>query len=371
MTLREPELWQPPADLDRWLAALPQSPAVFLVHAAEGAPYLGRTGLLKRRLLRLLAPREHPSRLLNLRGLASRIEVWRTASTLEAALTAYTLARRHWPDTYARVLRLPKPPYVKLILSNPFPRTMVTTRLGGKSRYFGPFPSRAAADTFEKAFLDLFQIRRCQEDLEPSPDHPGCIYGEMRMCLRPCQDAVSPAEYASEVSRAADFLATGGASLAEAARQSRDRLSEQLRFEEAARGHAMLEKIQAVRKLPGELAHDTESLHGVAVTPSLEPRQVVLWFLTAGCWRDPRVFSLAPSSEGRPVPLDARLREIVSTLSFQPSLKDRQDHLAILARWHGSSWRDGEWIGFESPESVPYRRLVNAIHRVGAPATIA
>jgi hypothetical protein len=41
------------------------------------------------------------------------------------------------------------------------------------------------------------------------------------------------------------------------------------------------------------------------------------------------------------------------------------EHLAILARWHGSSWRDGEWIGFGDLARVPYRKLVNAVSRVG------
>jgi hypothetical protein len=40
------------------------------------------------------------------------------------------------------------------------------------------------------------------------------------------------------------------------------------------------------------------------------------------------------------------------------------EHLAILTRWHGSTWRDGEWLGFESVEKIPYRKLVNAIGRI-------
>jgi ABC-type lipoprotein release transport system permease subunit len=51
---------------------------------------------------------------------------------------------------------------------------------------------------FQSQFLDLFQMRRCEENLAPSPSHPGCVYGEMNMCLRPCQQAVTPEEYASE-----------------------------------------------------------------------------------------------------------------------------------------------------------------------------
>lgn len=368
MELRAPEVWQRDsgAPLDEWLDALHNTPAVFLVHAAEGEPYLGRTGLIRRRLLRLLAERKHASRMLNLREVAQRIEVWRTASTIETALVSYTLARRHFPETYSRLLRLPKPPYVKLILTNQFPRTMVTTRLGGRSRYFGPFRNRAAADAFEKAFLDLFQIRRCQEDLEPSPEHPGCIYGEMRMCLRPCQDAISKEEYASEVLRVDDFLRTSGHSLLESTRVSRDRLSESLHFEEAARAHAMLEKVQGITRLSGELAADVDRLHGVAITRSIEYDEVSLWFLLKGCWQSPRAFALAATAEGRPVPIDTRLREIAAGLPAALMLRDRQDHLSILTRWFFSNWRDGEWIPFDSLESIPYRKLTNAIHRVAS-----
>jgi hypothetical protein len=35
-----------------------------------------------------------------------------------------------------------------------------------------------------------------------------------------------------------------------------------------------------------------------------------------------------------------------------------------LARWYYSSWRDGEWLAYEGPKHIPYRKLVNAISRV-------
>ena len=47
-----------------------------------------------------------------------------------------------------------------------------------------------------------------------------------------------------------------------------------------------------------------------------------------------------------------------------PPLPEKQEHLALLARWHYSTWSDGEWIGFRSLEEIPYRKLVRAISRV-------
>ncbi len=356
-------------DLDQRLQALANCPAVFLVWPREGAPYLGRTNVLRRRLLRLLGERAQPSRMLNLRSVAARIEYWRTASALEASLVQYGLARLHFPDTYLDLLKLRMPPYVKVLLANEFPRTQVTARQGGSRGFaYGPFRSRAAAEQFEAQFLDLFQIRRCQEDLVPSPAHPGCIYGEMNMCLRPCQQVVSVEEYRSEVERVLEFLATNGRSLVESIEKARDRLSEELNFEEAARQHKRMEKVQQVLKLRDDLVRDIDSLHGAAIVPSVETGAVALWFVAGGCWQEPRTLTFEVE-EGKPVSLDRKLRDLVA--GIEPRRRpaaERQEHAALLARWYYSSWRAGEWVQFDSLADVPYRKLVNAIHRVAKDA---
>jgi excinuclease UvrABC nuclease subunit len=367
MNLPEPVHWSTEdAGLDEWLAQAPQRPGVFLITAREGEPYLGRTSQLKRRLNRLLGERAQASRLLHLRDLAASAEYWQTPSWLENALVSYTLARRHFPENYAKVLRLPRPPYVKLITSNRFPRTQVTTLLGGRSRYWGPFATRAAAEEFEKGALDLFQVRRCQEELVPAPDHPGCIYGEMHMCLRPCQAAVTDAEYATEVARLEEFLLSGGEAAAEAVRRSRDRLSDEMQFEEAARQHARLERIIAAQKLAGELSADPRELCGVAITKGLAHDTVRLWFVLDGLWSEPKEIFLAPGADGKPVSLDTRIKEVAAGAAAgeRPPDRDRQEHLAILARWFYSGSRDGEWLPFPAIEKIPWRKLVNAVHRV-------
>jgi excinuclease ABC subunit C len=361
---RPPEIIETNRNLDDAIAAAPESPAVFLVYAREGAPYLARTVQLRRRLRRLLADRTGVSRTLNLRDVVSRVEYWLTGSRLESSLALYWLARLHFPGVYLKLVKLRMPHYLRLILSNPYPRTQVTARLsGGRSLYYGPFRSRAAAELFQSGVLDLFQLRRCQEDLKPSAAHPGCIYGEMNMCLRPCQLEVSAAEYRSEAERLFEFLETGGRSLAEPVESARDRLSQELDFEAAAREHKRLEKIDRVMRERDELACGAGHMAGVAVTPSARSGAVELWFMLDGCWVEP-VHLGFEVVEGKAVSLDHRLREIAARLS-QPeaTAHDRQEHIALLARWYYSSWRDGEWLPFASPAKLPYRRLVKAISR--------
>src|SRR5262245_12170076 len=113
-------------------------------------PYLAKTALLRRRLKRLLRQRTQPSRLLNLRDKVIRLEYWPSGSRIESSLVQYDLARRHLPDAYLDYLKLRMPPYVKLVLSNTFPRAQVTTRLSGANAlYYGPFRTRGSAEAFE------------------------------------------------------------------------------------------------------------------------------------------------------------------------------------------------------------------------------
>jgi excinuclease UvrABC nuclease subunit len=347
---------------DRAIAEAPNSPAVFLIWPRDGEPYLAKTALLRRRLLRLLKEREKPSRLLNLRESVMRVECWITASALESSLCLYELARLHFPKTYLELLRLRFPPYVKIVLDNPFPRSRVTTRIGrAPAYYYGPFRSRATAEEFEARCCDLFQMRRCHEDLQPSPEHPGCIYGEMGMCLRPCQQVVGVAEYGHEVDRVVQFLATGGRSLAGPVESAREQLSQEMNFEEAARQHKRLEKIEGVLRLKDELVTGIDHLNGVAVTTSMDPAAVQLWFVYRGFWQAPLRFSVAESS----VSLDRRLSEMVAAIEWKTlDSRQRQEHLALLSRWYYSSWREGEWLAFDAPEKVPFRRLVRMISRV-------
>jgi excinuclease ABC subunit C len=355
------------AQLDAAIEGLPNNPAVFLLWPREGEPYLSKTNVLRRRLLRLLKERDRPSRLLNLRHTVRRIEYCLTGSAFESAVVLYEEARRHFPGTYHDLIKLRMPSYVKIVLSNRFPRSHITTLVTRSAGlYFGPFRSRASAERFEGQFLDLFQMRRCQEDLVTSPEHPGCIYGEMAMCLRPCQEVVGPAEYGHEVVRVVDFLRTDGQSLLAAIAHSRDRLSEEMLFEDAARQHKRYEKVQEVLKEADELARDIDRLNGVAITRSLAADAVEMWFVREGWWQEPQRFSFEVH-HGTPVSLDRKLRETFGTVVPRKlTVRERQEYLALLARWYYSSWRDGEWLGFESYQDIPYRKLVNAVSRVAA-----
>jgi excinuclease UvrABC nuclease subunit len=366
-----------PDELAALIESLPAGPAVFLLWPREGSPYLARTNVLRRRIGRMLEQKEGVSRGFSLRGTAMRLEYSQAGSKLESRFTHLELARMHLGADYRREIRLRLPPYVKLLLSNEFPRTQVAMRLGraganrspaNRSLYVGPFRNRSTAAQFESAFLDLFQLRRCQDDLATSPDHPGCIYGEMGKCLRPCQQIVSVDEYWSEAQRVAEFLRSGGQSLISSASGERERLSADMDFEGASRAHQRVMKIEEVLSFRDEMARDVDHLNAVAIVPSAFPECVALGWLRGGFWHGFRSLDFITADDGRAVSLDSRVREMAGTIPANrdvPSI-ERMEHLAILSRWFYSSWCDGELMVIDDWEKIPWRKLVNAVSRVAA-----
>jgi excinuclease UvrABC nuclease subunit len=340
-----------------FLESIPNVPAVFLLWPKSGEPHLGRTNVLRRRL----------SRLSGLFGTAERLEYQTAGSKLESRFLHLELARRYLGRNYRKEIRLRLPAYVKLVLSNEFPRTRIVARMGrGEAIYVGPFRTKATAAQFESAFLDLFQLRRCMEDLAPAPAHAGCICGEMGRCLRPCQQAVGVEEYRSEAMRVSEFLRSSGRSLIEPASGERERLSAAMDFEGAARAHQRVLRIEEVMGWRDEMARDVDRLHAVAVAPSSRSGCVELGWLRGGFWHGFRQLDFLAGDDGRPAPLDARLRDIASGIPDRRpcSALERMEDIAVLSRWFYSSWRDGELLVVDEWEKMPWRKLVNAVSRV-------
>jgi excinuclease ABC subunit C len=411
-----------PDSIPQTLAQLPTTPAVFALYGDQGEPYIGRTPNLRARLKRLLQPSpKHPRRLL-LAGLVRRICWQPVASDFESLLTQFNLlysvyAAKSAPQESIKRMHLRAPAFVRYLGSNPQPRLTVTTRPSQRESdwAFGPFPSSAAAERFSDELLKLFLLRRCTEDLECSPTHPGCVYGEMKMCLAPCQLACTPERYAEESSAVEQFLTTHGASRLIPLRTQRESAAAALEFESAAELHTQIQRIESVASLASDLVHPMSQLRALILQAGPEAADSVSIFLFEnGHLAGPALFStlgmriqneqsgstslfaqpmlLEPIPEKAPVqesasplpqsaPIDApkltrdqlttRLESALAELTTNqpaPTPTTKQGHLALLTRWfyRPSAKREGE-IFFPDPSNQwPTKSILRAIGRIAA-----
>jgi excinuclease ABC subunit C len=354
--------------------SIPPRPAVFAIfpRPTEGSktvPYLSRTTDLRRRLARLLGKPSSDSKRLSLREVAHRIEYSRVGSGFEAQWLLYLLNKSYYPRLYRQRLRLKPPALLKLNLSNRFPRLFPTRRISNdRSIYYGPFRSRVEAERWASEFLDFFKIRRCVEDLNPDPAHPGCIYSQMHMCLAPCFAGCTDEEYQGEVSRVVAFLDAGGQSLVRALEGERAQAAESLEFEQAAKVHRRIEKVHEVlRQKPG-LACNLRELHALVMERGGEGNSVVFFRVCAGELRGPATLSL-DENVSSPVSLDEQLHNLLDSLAAKPDSAAKPvappwEHLSLLTRWYYSSFRRGELVVLPASQQIPHARLIRICRKI-------
>jgi excinuclease UvrABC nuclease subunit len=403
-----------PARDEEFFSALPPLPAVCLIEPQQSSaqPLFIRTQDLRRRLQRLLGPLDSTSQRLNLRNFTKSIRYRVTASAFEQTFAYYRNAKELFPERYQDMLRLRPPAMLKVNLRNAYPRCYATRKIsiapngepsGGV--YYGPFPSRKAADAFAERALDLFKVRRCQIKIRRDPEFPGCIYSEMKMCLAPCFAGCTKEEYDVEVQSLVTFLETGGASLRETLEVERNQYSEAMDFEKAALLHKKLDKLDDALRGQPELPRRLQDLNAVIFQRSsgdqtigvyevragriVEPFQLSFTSLTG----DPRsaeqllrqhlepdqaIITQSPSPSPTPqsvIPsLPAQAGEAIggsdivgrNLSSLSPTSQvDLSEHLWLLARWFYSHPRQGE-IFFRA-NAWPYRRMMRACARLLAP----
>ncbi len=361
-----------------FLERVPQRPAVFVLFPPAASadappPYIGRTRDLHRRLARLLLPRRANSRLLNLRDFTRRVEWQAVGSAFEALWLNYLLNRFYYPRQYRTRLRLKAPAFLKLSLKTRFPRCYPTRRiLNDGAVYYGPLPSLSAAERFAAEFLDFFKIRRCAEELDPNPSHPGCIYSQMKMCLAPCFAGCTDEEYQQEAGRVAEFLTGRGQALLGALAEERAQASGKLEFERAAKIHARMEKISEVWRQVPELARNLRDLHALVMQKGADEKSVLFFRVWRGELRGPVTLSL-DENVPLPVPLDRQLHDLLESLGGDAQPADAAlarasvpvwEHLSLLARWFYSSFREGELVMLNSESSIPHSRLIRLCRKL-------
>ncbi len=419
-----------PADAKGALTRLPQTAAVFALYGAEVhlEPYIGRTPNLRGRLERLLQPSAKHPRRLQLAGRVRRI-AWRlTGSEFESLLAQFSLLEKIYGPKALERMHLRNPAFVRFLGGNPYPRITVTHRpsLREAAWSYGPFASRAAAERFADEALKLFLLRRCTDDLDPNPSHPGCVYSEMKMCLAPCYKGCTDERYGEEAAAVETFLATRGESRLVKLRTERDEAASNLEFEAAAAVHAQVQRVETVRALAPELVRPLSKLRAVILQASSQPDEVAVFVFENGQLRGPGGFStlgmriqneqsgssslfahpmtieaipeMAPSEALAPetaiggalseavadtqaklargtleARMDVALAALADSANLAASPTQRQGHLALLKRWYyrPEARRTGE-IFFPDPEDRwPIKAMLRGVGRVAAKAMAA
>ena len=362
-----------------------------------------------------------------------------TGSEFESLLLVYDAASGIFGREAARRrLRLHTPYFLRLTMEHAHPRVYSTNRLSrsrngrGLAQTYGPFPSRAAAERYCDAALDLFKLRRCYEDLEVHAEHPGCAYGEMKKCMAPCNASCTAEEYADEAKAVEAFFRTHGESMLAGIAAAREQASAEMEFERAAQLHEQWSKVKAAAALADELVRPVPLLRALIVQAACAAspihrqgrdewgtdesadagaQEAAVFLLEGGCilgperlstlgvravkeqtsvgsslFAQPLMLQAVPLPENAAQPLspvespEVRAEGVLAALESRAALAPADlatlgDHLSLLRRWYyrPEKQRVGEVFLPNADGSWPVRRILRGAARmaVGEPRAMA
>ncbi len=244
-------------DLRKKIRHLPKTPGVYLFKDARGRVlYIGKAKDLRSRVSSYF---QDSADLLRTRG----PEIARMAAAVvdlefldcETEVDALLLENRLIKDIqppYNERLRDDKSfPYLEITTSDDFPGVYVTRkpRIKGSKRY-GPFTSAAGLRDAVNALQKVFRFRTCEleirDDDETRAHFRPCLLYSIHQCSAPCAALISRQDYARDIARLRNFLASKRSVVLRQMKKEMDQAAAELRFEEAAR---LRDRIKAIQSL--------------------------------------------------------------------------------------------------------------------------
>jgi excinuclease ABC subunit C len=256
--------------LDRLKARLkeiPERPGVYLHKNADGEViYVGKARNLRNRVGSYLVGKgARDTKTMTLVNEIDAIDFVTTNNELEAILLENNLIKANQPR-YNILLRDDKSyPYLKVTMSEDYPRVVFTRRVDRKKGdlFFGPFFAGTARRIL-KLVADQFKLRSCDLDIVEGKSalvRP-CLYYDMHQCLGPCVVGLTTtAEYREMVDDVVLFLSGKSRELQERLTQRMYKAAEDESFEVATYYRDLIrtvERIQAEQQVASAGEEDVD-----------------------------------------------------------------------------------------------------------------
>ena len=187
---------------------LPQNSGVYFMKNKSGVIiYIGKAKSLKSRVSSyFVKQKDRPNRLKHLIRQIKQIDYMVTETEVEAFLLEASLIKKHRPKYNIRLKDDKTYPYIKLSLSEDYPRLNLSRRVTSKKDlYYGPFTSSHLVRENIKFLNGIYMLRDCSNGFMKARKRP-CLTYEIKRCTAPCVNFVDKKEYKSQVQKAVDFL---------------------------------------------------------------------------------------------------------------------------------------------------------------------
>jgi excinuclease ABC subunit C len=215
------------------LAHVPKKPGIYLFKGNGGKIiYVGKAKSLRKRLSSYFTRPDDSPKTQAMLVSATDFEYIVTSSEHEAIILESNFIKKHRPR-YNILLKDDKSyPYLKLTLSEEWPRLLLVRAVKADgAKYFGPFSGNTVRETLRQ-IKRLFPIRWCKETPMKARRQP-CMYYHIKRCSGPCIGEISRGEYMDMCLEIKGLLEGRIEQIVERIKRQMIRHSDELEFEKA------------------------------------------------------------------------------------------------------------------------------------------
>lgn len=249
------------------ISILPDTPGCYLYYDAAGTViYVGKAKNLKRRVSSYFN-RTHDSVRTNLLVRAIADMKYIVVPTEGDALNLENSLIKEYKPRYNVLLKDDKSyPWI-VVTKEHYPRVFLTrTRIKDGSKYFGPYTNTGIAKAVLNLIRELYPVRTCRHAITTDFINKGkgrlCLEYHLKNCLGCCTGQISPEKYADMIDHVKQILRGETQELLEYLKLEMERLSEELRFEEA---QVLKEKYQLVERYQSKSVIVSQTLDDIDV----------------------------------------------------------------------------------------------------------
>ncbi len=233
------------------LKNLPSSPGVYLFRNKEGRIlYIGKAKNLRNRVRSYFrSPDRHDPKTARMIKAIDDFDLMVTDSEIEALILEANLVKENHPRYNINLKDDKHFPYIRISIDEAYPRITIVRRLAKDgARYFGPYTNAAGMRKTVQFLSRLFRIRTCTLTI-PHPSgklQKVCLDYHIGRCPGPCEGLQSEKEYRKSVDAVVMFLSGRSLTLIEQLKESMEKYSRRMNFEEAAHTRDQIEALESV-----------------------------------------------------------------------------------------------------------------------------
>ena len=276
----------PQALFEHRLRVTPEKPGVYLMKDARNEVlYVGKASILRNRLRSYFgSPHGLPPKIRRMVAQLEDFEFIVTDTEAEALILENTLIKRYKPHFNARLKDDKTYPYLKIDLTEEFPRVYITRQVAQDgARYFGPFATASSVRQTMDLIKKLFPYRSCTKVITGRDPRP-CLEYYIHRCVAPCSGLASKEDYAQVIQQVIMFMEGNTDAVTRELRQRMALAAEELEFERAA---ALRDQIRGIDRVAEEQQVKVESNPGgdqdlIALAQGTNETWVEVFFVRRG-----------------------------------------------------------------------------------------